>query len=73
MSARPVRWSDEALDEYDAAVAYLRERNRVAAEKYVEAIGEAIAGLTRRNIGRPGRVPGTFEKSLPKWRYIIAY
>jgi toxin ParE1/3/4 len=73
MTGRPVRWSDEALDEYDAAVAYLRERNPTAAARYVEALGAAIEGLARRNIGRPGRVPGTFEKSLPKWRYIIAY
>jgi plasmid stabilization system protein ParE len=73
MGARPVRWSDEALNEYDAAVAYLRERNPAAALRCVDALDAAIAGLARRNTGRPGRVSGTFEKSLPKWRYIIAY
>jgi toxin ParE1/3/4 len=73
MTGRIVRWSDEALDEYDSAVEYLRERDSGAAERYVEALGAAIAGLARRNTGRLGRVPGTFEKSLPKWRYVIAY
>lgn len=73
MTRRPVRWSDEALDEYDSAVAYLRERNAPAAERYVEALGAAIENLSRRNTGRIGRVPGTFEKSSPKWRYIIAF
>lgn len=73
MNVRTVRWSAEALDEYDSAVAYLRGKNPAAAERYVEALDAAIAGLARRNTGRPGRVPGTFEKSLPKWRYIIAF
>ncbi len=54
-------------------MAYLRQRDARAAERYVEALGVAIASLTRRNIGRFGRVPGTFEKSLQKWRYVIAY
>lgn len=73
MKPRLVRWSNEALDEYDSAVAYLRARNAPAAERYVEALGAAIENLSRRNTGRIGRVPGTFEKSLPKWRYIIAF
>ena len=73
MTSRLVRWSDEALDEYDGAVAYLRQRDARAAGRYVEALGAAIAGLARRNTGRFGRVPGTLEKSLPKWRYVIVY
>lgn len=73
MRIRAVRWSDEALKDYESAVAYLHERDANAAERYVEALSAAIAGLTRRNTGRLGRVPGTFEKSLPKWRYVIVY
>lgn len=73
MSVRTVRWSAEALDEYDSAVAHLRAKNPAAAERYVRALDAAVAMLARRNIGRPGRVPGTFEKSLPKWRYVIAF
>ncbi|MGE0742692.1 MAG: type II toxin-antitoxin system RelE/ParE family toxin [Hyphomonadaceae bacterium] len=69
-----VRWSLAALDEYDASVARLREQNPAAAIRYVEALGDAIALLARRpNTGRKGRVEGTREKSLPKWRYVIAY
>lgn len=73
MTTLPVHWSDEALDEYDSAIAFLRKRDARAAERCVEALGAAVASLARRNTGRFGRVPGTFEKSLPKWRYIIAY
>jgi plasmid stabilization system protein ParE len=68
-----VRWSSAALDEYDTSVAYLREQNPGAAIHYVEALGAAIASLARRpHAGRKGRVEGTHEKSLPKWRYVIA-
>ncbi len=59
MTGRVVRWSNEALDEYDSAVAYLRESDARAAERYVEALGAAVAGLARRNTGRFGRMPGT--------------
>lgn len=34
---------------------------------------QVTAGLAKRPTGRPGRVEGTFEKSAPKWRYVIAY
>jgi plasmid stabilization system protein ParE len=73
MSVRAIRWSTDALDEYDSAVAHLRTQNPEAAQRYVKALGAAITALARRNTGRPGRIPGTFEKSLPKWRYVIAF
>lgn len=69
-----IRWSSAALDEYDDSIARLRASNRPAAIRYVEALGEAIALLARRPLtGRKGRVDGTREKSLPRWRYVIAY
>ncbi|MGD9814273.1 MAG: type II toxin-antitoxin system RelE/ParE family toxin [Hyphomonadaceae bacterium] len=68
-----MRWSVEALDEFESAVTRLRAKNPAAAERYVEDLNAALAGLARRNTGRLGRVPGTFEKSLPKWRYVIAF
>ena len=70
---RAVRWAQSALDDFDSAVAHLRERDPAAAERMVSEIDRAATGLGRRNTGRFGRVPGTFEKSVPKWRYIIAF
>lgn len=69
-----VRWSRAALDEYEASVAYLRAHDAKAAVRYVEALDRAVASLARHpGIGRKGRVEGTLEKSLPRWRHVIAY
>jgi toxin ParE1/3/4 len=69
-----IRWSLAALDEYDASIARLRANNPPAAIRYVEALSDAIALLARRpHTGRRGRVDGTREKSLLRWRHVIAY
>ncbi|HWA01407.1 MAG TPA: type II toxin-antitoxin system RelE/ParE family toxin [Caulobacterales bacterium] len=73
MKRRAVRWSNEAADDFDRAVAFLRERNQAAAIKMLDDIQAIAEALGRRNTGRPGRVNGTFERSVPRWRYIIAF
>ena len=70
---RRVVWSNTALDALDRSVAYLAERDSEAAQRLVADIESMLTRLARRNSGRRGRVPGTYEKSLPKWRYVVAF
>ncbi len=70
---RSVRWSDTALNQFDAAVAYLTERNETAADRLADRLEETVAALARRPIGRPGYREGTYEKSVLKTPYIIVY
>jgi len=73
MTARTVRWSKSAQLDFRAAVSRVHEDNPIAAARLAETIGEAVEALAKRNTGRRGRVNGTFEKSFPKWRYIVAF
>ena len=66
---RRIVWSESAL----AAIAYIAERDAVAAERVAKIIEQAVLALGRRSTGRPGRVGGTFEKSVPRYPYVIAY
>lgn len=45
----------------------------MAAERVVDAIEKAGEDLGKRATGRPGRVGGTYEKSIRRLPYIIAY
>lgn len=54
--------------------AYIREYNPAAALRVGDAINASIETLRRHpHIGRPGRVPGTREKSVSKYPYVIVY
>jgi toxin ParE1/3/4 len=70
---RRVFWSESALEELDASVAYIAERNPSAARRVLADIRKAGNELANRSIGRPGRVAGTFERVLTSCPYIIAY
>ncbi len=70
---RPVLWSRDALTELKRAVAYIARDNPQAAEEIAAAIREAATKLGVKSTGRQGRVNGTFEKSLSRLPYIIAY
>lgn len=70
---RPVFWSEDALTELEAAIAYIASQNPTAARKVLEDIRAAGNTLGRRAIGRPGRVAGTFEKTVVRRPYIVAY
>ncbi|MES1200954.1 MAG: type II toxin-antitoxin system RelE/ParE family toxin [Pseudomonadota bacterium] len=73
MKVRHVRWSDDALEEFDRAVAFMRQHDARAANKMLDELNATALALGRRNTGRRGRVPGTYERSIPKWRYVIAF
>jgi toxin ParE1/3/4 len=70
---RPVVWSDAALDDYDKAIAYITERNPVAADRVADRIEETGEALGHMPTGRPGRVTGTYEKIVRGLPHIIAY
>ena len=71
--ARPVVWAESALSELEQAIAYIASRDPAAARRVLSEIRAAGDRLGKRPIGRTGRVPGTFEKSVVSRPYIIAY
>lgn len=70
---RPVVWSIEAQRDNLEILRHIAEDNPFAAERVVDAIEEAGNKLGEMVTGRPGRVSGTYEKSLVRPPYIIAY
>jgi toxin ParE1/3/4 len=73
LKRRPVFWSAEALGEIDTAIACLAARNPTAAKAVVTDLRDAGNRLGRAATGRPGRVLGTYEKSVTGRPYLIAY
>jgi len=70
---RPVVWSDDALADFDHAVAFVADASPTAARRVAARIERTAAELGPMPTGRPGRVAGTYEKSVPRLPYIIAY
>ena len=66
-------WSVEALADYDEQIAYIAADNPRNARLVAQRVDDAIKKLQVRSIGRPGRVPGIYEKSVLKTSLIIAY
>lgn len=70
---RGVRWSDTAIAQLDAAIAYLAQRNPDAAQALKDRIEETATALASRPIGRPGYCEGTYEKAVLRTAYVIVY
>jgi plasmid stabilization system protein ParE len=70
---RPVLWSEAALDDFNANIAYIAKRDPSFARKVGAAINEVVNGLGIAATGRRGRVAGTYEKSVSNFPYVIAY
>jgi toxin ParE1/3/4 len=70
---RPVQWSREALNNLKEQVAFIAQDNPAAAVRVANRIRSAGAALGEMATGRPGRVSGTYEKSVTRLPYIIAY
>lgn len=70
---RAVIWSEDARDDYLNILRYIASDDPFAAEKVAQAIEKAGDGLGDFATGHPGRVSGTYEKSLPGLPYVIAY
>lgn len=70
---RDVVWSEEALRDFDGVIACIAARNPQAALKLLASIRATAERLGSNAIGRPGRVAGTYEKSVVGRPYTIAY
>ncbi|SFB17595.1 Plasmid stabilization system protein ParE [Rhizobium sp. NFR07] len=70
---RPVVWSETAHRDALEVLRYIADDNPAAAERIVDAIERSGEQLGKVATGRPGRVAGTYEKSLDRLPYIIAY
>jgi toxin ParE1/3/4 len=70
---RGVVWADTARRDYLRALAFIAKRDPDAAERVGSRIEAAVAKLGERATGRPGRIVGTYERSVTDLPYIIAY
>ena len=68
-----ITWRPMAEADLEGIVDYIAEDNPFAAERVVDAIEDAGNKLGEMATGRPGRVGGSYEKSLARLPYIIAY
>lgn len=70
---RHVEWSRAALDDLREQIAYIAADNPATACRVADRIRDAAAAFSEKATGRPGRVAGTYEKSVARLRYIIAH
>ena len=70
---RPVVWAADATRDTMAILRHIAEDDPEAAERIVDAIEAAGNRLSDIPTGRPGRVAGTFEKSLAPLPWILCY
>lgn len=70
---RPVVWSQQALQDLTGQTTHIAMDNPPAGERVSGRILRAAAALGQVPTGRPGRVIGTYEKSVPGLPYILVY
>jgi toxin ParE1/3/4 len=71
---RRLIWSPRGLALYEHDVLqYLAKQGGAALERVRGDIERALESLAPRPTGRPGRISGTYEKSVDGQPYIIAY
>jgi toxin ParE1/3/4 len=70
---RPVQWSRAALDDLKAQIAYISADSPTAARQVADRIRDSGAALGKMATGRAGRVTGTYEKSVTRLPFVIAY
>jgi toxin ParE1/3/4 len=70
---RPVTWSRAGLDDLKEQIAFISRDNPAAARRVADRLNEAAQALGEMATGRPGRVTGSYEKSVGRLPYIIAY
>jgi toxin ParE1/3/4 len=70
---RKVEWATSALDDLLAQIEYIAADDPSAAERVASSIRNTGNDLADFATGHPGRVAGTYEKSVRGLPYIIAY
>ena len=71
--SRTVEWAESALTDLIAQVEYIAADNLEPAERVAATIRATADALGSFATGHPGRVAGTYEKSVSRLPYIIAY
>jgi toxin ParE1/3/4 len=67
-------WTEPAVHDLAAARAYIARDNPPVADRQVERVLAAVAGLLQfPEIGRPGRRAGTRELVVSRTPYVVAY
>lgn len=70
---RKLRWSARAKRRLRDIAGFIAQSDPGRAQRTVERIGKAAVELTISAIGRPGRVPNTFEKRVLRSPYLLVY
>jgi len=70
---RSIQWSRDALDDLKRQITYIAADDVRVARDIADRLRSAAESLAERPTGRPGRVSGTYEKSIGGLLYIIAY
>ena len=70
---RAVVWSPAAARDFLQLVTFIAEDSPRTAKRVGGSIAEAANRLGTHSTGRPGRVFGTYEKSVSGLPYVIAY
>lgn len=70
---RHVQWSDDALDDLEKQVVHIARDSPAAARRVAKRIRETGDALGEFATGHPGRVSGTYEKSVNRLPYIVVY
>jgi toxin ParE1/3/4 len=70
---RRVVWSRDALNDLKAQISFIATENPDAARRVAQTLRAAGSALAAIPTGRPGRVAGTYEKSVQHLPYIIAH
>ena len=70
---RRLVWSEDALRDFDEALAHIARDNPANALLVADRIDETVSRLAGAPIGHPGRVTGSYEKRVLRTPYILAY
>lgn len=70
---RHVFWSNAARDDYFNILRHIAHDDPDAADRVASAIEKTGSALGEFATGHPGRVSGTYEKSVGRLPFIIAY
>ena len=69
-----IAWTEPALRDLASARTFIAEDNQPAADRQVERVLAAVAGLLRfPEVGRSGRRAGTRELVVSRTPYVVAY
>ena len=71
--ARRIVWAETARTEFQGLLDYIHGRNPQGVAAILRKVGAAVSLLAERPHGRPGRVAGTYEKSVSGLPYVVAY